>query len=159
MRGSHPAPPRAAVFNRRQHQVRGLQLSVFDVGDPAKPERTATSTFPGTGWESWSEAEWDHHAVSWFAEQRILAIPVQQGYGWEQGAGLVVFRVDLDGADGFENLGQISHDGSVQRSLRIGEYLYSISSGQVKVHRIDDPTAAVATTTLTSTPPYPWYVW
>ena len=140
-------------------QVRGLQLSVFDVGDPAKPERTATYTFPGTGWESWSEAEWDHHAVSWFAEQRILAIPVQQGYGWEQGAGLVVFRVDLDGADGFENLGQISHDGSVQRSLRIGEYLYSISSGQVKVHRIDDPTAAVATTTLTSTPPYPWYVW
>ena len=140
-------------------QVRGLQLSVFDVGNPAKPERTATYTFPGTGWESWSEAEWDHHAVSWFAEQRILAIPVQQGFGWEQGAGLVVFRVNLDTADGFENLGQISHDGSVQRSLRIGEYLYSISSGQVQVHRIDDPTAAVATTTLTSTPPYPWYVW
>jgi len=140
-------------------EVRGLQLSIFDVGDPAKPQRTATYTFPGTGWESWSESEWDHHAVSWFAEQRILAIPVQQGYGWDGGAGLVVFRINLDAADGFENLGRIDHDGSVQRSLRIGEYLYSISSGQVKVHRIDDPTAAVATTTLTSTPPYPWYVW
>jgi hypothetical protein len=131
-------------------EVRGLQLSVFDVGRPEQPRRTSTYTFAGTAWQSWSEALWDHHAVSWFPEQQILAIPVQQGDWWSGSDGLVVFRIDLASADGFTNIGQISHDGPVQRSLRIGEFIYSISSGQVQVHRLDDPTAEVGRTSLTA---------
>lgn len=130
-------------------RILGLQLSIFDVGDPANPRRTATYTFPGDGWESWSEALWDHHALGWFASQRILALPVQQGSWWEGSHGLVVFRIDLDGAGGLSNLGQIAHADPVRRSLRIGDYLYSVSAGQVKVHRIDDPTTAVGATALT----------
>jgi len=38
----------------------------------------------------------------------------------------------------------------VQRSLRIGGFIYSISAGQVQVHRLDDPTAEVARTSLTA---------
>lgn len=132
-------------------EVRGLQLSVFDVSRPEQPRRTSTYTFAGTGWQSWSEALWDHHAVSWFPEQRILAIPVQQGDWWSGSDGLVVFRVDVGATDGFTNLGQISHDGTVQRSLRIGGFIYSISSGEVQVHRLDDPTAEVGRTALTAT--------
>jgi uncharacterized secreted protein with C-terminal beta-propeller domain len=140
-------------------RVLGLQLSIFDVSNPAAPQRTSTYTFAGDGWESWSAALWDHHALSWFADQGILALPVQQGGWWDGSNGLVVFKVDVDSADAFTNLGEITHDGTVQRSLRIGEYLYSISSGEVKVHRLDDPAVQVGGTTLTPRADYPWYVW
>ena len=130
--------------------MQGLQLSIFDVGNPRHPLRTATYTFAGDGWQSWSAALWDHHALSWFGEHGILALPVQQGDWWEGSNGLVVFKVDPASSHGFTNLGEIKHDGAVQRSLRIGDYLYSVSAGQVKVHRLDDPTAEVAAVTLTA---------
>ena len=139
-------------------RIRGLQLSIFDVGDPARPRRTATYTFPGEGWESWSAALWDHHALSWFAAQRILALPVQQGDWWQGGTGLVVFRVETGSAAGFTELGEIRHDGPVQRSVRIGELLYSVSAGQVKVHRLDDPTVEIAGVNLSPPADTPWPV-
>ena len=39
--------------------------------------------------------------------------------------------------------------GPVKRSIRIGEFLYSVSAGEVKVHRLDDPTVEVGRTRLT----------
>jgi uncharacterized secreted protein with C-terminal beta-propeller domain len=140
-------------------RVLGLQLSIFDVGNPAAPARTATYTFAGEGWESWSSALWDHHALSWFADQGILALPVQQGDWWNGGDGLVVFRVDTTSGDGFTNLGQITHASPMQRGIRIGEFLYSISVGEVQVHRLDDPTVKVGGTALSASAPYPWFVW
>jgi len=56
---------------------RSLQLSLFDVGDLAKPKRTAQALI-GTAWAS-SEALWDHHAFNWYrpdpAKPGLLAIP------------------------------------------------------------------------------------
>jgi uncharacterized secreted protein with C-terminal beta-propeller domain len=138
--------------------VLGLQLSVFDTSDAANPRRVATYTFPGDGWQSWSDALWDHKAVSWFADQQILALPVSQGDGWRVGSGLVVFRIDAAAADAFTNLGTIMHDGSVRRSLRIGDHLYSVSAGEVKVHRLADPTVEVGSTKLTEYTAEPWFV-
>ena len=141
-------------------RVLGLQLSIFDVSDPANPKRSATYTFAGDGWQSWSAALWDHHALSWFAEQGILALPVQQGDWWQGSDGLVVFKVDTQTPAGFTNLGEITHDGPVQRSVRIGEFLYSISTGEVKVHRLADPSAEVAAVKLTAAvDPWSGYVW
>ena len=141
-------------------RVLGLQLSIFDVGDPANPKRSATYTFEGDGWQSWSAALWDHHALSWFAQQGILALPVQQGDWWTGSNGLVVFKVDTSSTEGFTNLGEITHDGPVQRSVRIGEFLYSVSAGQVKVHRLDAPTVEVGSTRLTAAvDPWSGYVW
>ena len=141
-------------------RVLGLQLSIFDVSDPANPKRSATYTFAGDGWQSWSAALWDHHALSWFAEQGILALPVQQGDWWAGSSGLVVFKVATTSPAGFTNLGEITHDGPVQRSVRIGEFLYSVSAGEVKVHRLDAPTVEVGSTRLTAAvDPWSGYVW
>ena len=140
-------------------RVLGLQLSIFDVADPADPKRTATYTFAGEGWGSWSEALWDHHALSWFANQGILALPVQQGDWWAGSSGLVVFKVDTSSTDAFTNLGEITHDGPVQRSVRIGEFLYSVSADEVKVHRLDAPTVEVGSTRLTSPSPFSGLFW
>jgi uncharacterized secreted protein with C-terminal beta-propeller domain len=141
-------------------RVRGLQLSIFDVGNPANPKRSATYTFEGDGWQSWSAALWDHHALSWFAQQGILALPVQQGDWWQGSDGLVVFKVDTSSPAGFTKLGEITHDGTVQRSVRIGEFLYSVSAGAVKVHRLDAPTVEVGSTRLTAAvDPWSGYFW
>ena len=85
---------------------------------------------------------------------------MQQGDWWQGSTGLVVFKVDTHSTDGFTNLGEITHDGPVQRSVRIGEFLYSVSAGQVKVHRLDAPTVEIGSTRLTAAvDPWSGYVW
>jgi len=131
-------------------RVLGLQLSVFDVSNPAKPRRSSTYTFAGDGWQSWSSALWDHHALAWFPEQGILTLPVQEGDWWSGSTGLVVFRIDLAANGTFTRLGEISHaSGAVERGVRIGDLLYSVSAGEVKVHRVDDPSVEIAGVKLT----------
>jgi hypothetical protein len=44
--------------------------------------------------------------------------------------------------------------------VRIGEFLYSVSAGQVKVHRLDAPTVEVGSTRLTAAvDPWSGYIW
>ncbi|MFM7206930.1 MAG: beta-propeller domain-containing protein [Planctomycetaceae bacterium] len=118
----------------------GLQLSIFSVGDPAKPKRTATYTFAGE-WGSWSPASWDHHALGWFAAQGILALPVQeQGFTTD----LAVFRIDVNSAAAFTRLGTISHEGTIDRSVRIGDVLYAVSTGRVTAHPLAEPAVLLA---------------
>jgi uncharacterized secreted protein with C-terminal beta-propeller domain len=119
----------------------GLQLSIFDVGDPAAPKRSATYTFVGGDWGSWSPASWDHHALGWFAKQGILAIPVQET-GWM--TDLVVFRIDTSSPDAFTRLGTIEHTDSIDRSVRIGDVLYAVSPGQVTAHPLTNPAVLLA---------------
>jgi hypothetical protein len=129
----------------------GLQLSIFDVGDPTKPVRTATYTFAGD-WGSWSPASWDHHALGWFAARGILALPVQEQTFVTD---LVVFRIDVDAADGFTKLGTISHAQPIDRSVRIGDVLYAVSSGRVTAHPLADPAVQLAAVDLTAWDPGP----
>ena len=51
----------------------GLQLSLFDVRDPANPKRVSTRTVPG----AWSDVEGDHHA---FTFTDGLALAPYSGY-------------------------------------------------------------------------------
>ena len=87
--------------------------------------------------------------MAWFPEQGILTLPVQQGDWWSGSTGLVVFRVDLAADGAFARLGEISHSSPVERGVRIGDFLYSVSAGEVKVHRVDDPTVEIAGVKLT----------
>ena len=141
-------------------RVLGIQLSLFDVSDPRAPRRVATHTFPGEGWSAWSEALWNHLAISWFPEQGILALPLEQGaWSAQPSNSLVVLRIDLGSAPGFTPLGEIVHDDPVRRSLRIGTLLYSVSGGEVQVHRLDDPADARGRARLAVEPPPPPFVW
>jgi hypothetical protein len=125
----------------------GLQLSIFDVGDPAAPKRSATYTFVGGDWGSWSPASWDHHALGWFAAQGILALPVQET-GWM--TDLVVFRIDTGSPDAFTRLGTIEHTDSIDRSVRIGDVLYAVSPGKVTAHPLTDPAVQLAAADLSA---------
>jgi len=129
-------------------RVKGLQLSLFDVGDPAAPRRTATYTFAGDGWQSWSPALWDHKAVGSFASHGILALPVEQGDWNSRSSGLSVFRIDV-GTDALEKLGEVASADPVLRSVRIGETLFTISATEVIVTPLRAPSEVLARVRLT----------
>jgi len=129
-------------------RVLGVQLSLFDVSNPSAPVRDAVHTFPGEGWEAWSEALVDHRAVSWFPERGILALPAARFTADGTTDSLWVLRVDLGANAGFTVLGEILHDSAMRRSVRIGDILYSISTGEVQAHPVADPARVVARTKL-----------
>jgi len=120
-----------------------LQLSLFDVTDWAHPARTAAYLLTDQPWGAWSEAQWDHHAFSYFSEAGILALPVQDGQSSDDyGADLCVFAVEGEG--GFTELGRIKHDAAIRRSLVIDDLLYSISATNVKVNELRNPAYELA---------------
>ncbi|MBN2474356.1 MAG: beta-propeller domain-containing protein [Pirellulales bacterium] len=137
------------------------QISLFDVEDLGNPAMLGRFTIPvgrAGGLQVFSE----HHAVSYFPEYQVLAVPVTSESTWLVGgdgssryvpprADLWVFRIDTspDSETGarrgsIEPLGQIEHNTSVVRSVRIGNLLYSISEDAVMVHELLHPETQVA---------------
>ncbi len=118
----------------------GLQLSLFDVSNLAKPTRVDVFTFAGEAWSNWTPAEWNHHAFSYFPEQGILAFPLETNW-WETSTAQV-FRIHP--SQGFTRLGEVEHDSPVLRTLRIQNLLYSVSSNTIKVNALENPTNEIA---------------
>lgn len=157
----------------------GVDLSLFDVGNFAAPALVDRFSFAG----SYSEAEYDHHAFSFFPRQGILAIPitswgVSPSPGAPQGmdvfAGLHLFQVDP--ASGFTPLGTVDHAAfyrdpaspswytpeAVRRSFFIGQagtgdFLYSVSSRGLKVNPFTSFQTDLAAFPLPA-PPDPWVI-
>lgn len=138
------------------------QVSLYDVGDLDNPQLADRLSFAEDG-RAWSEAFTDHHAISYFPDYAVLAIPlhrygpipdpvVEPADGEAAGSvdaprsrhqsALWVFRIDVQAdANKVELLGQIEHGSNLRRSVRIGDVLFSISHETVKAHEILDPDA------------------
>jgi uncharacterized secreted protein with C-terminal beta-propeller domain len=123
-------------------RTRGLKVSLFDVRDASAPKEVGTFLVdqPADGW-SWSNAEWDHHALGFFPELDVVALPVQSysmvaaaspdGYPtWQARSGVVV--LDIDPVTGITELGTVEHDSSILRTARIGSTLYSVADLDLK---------------------------
>jgi hypothetical protein len=135
-----------------------LQVSIFNIADLTDPQLVDRYSFdggrsiatPATG-DRWQRGDGDHHAVSYFADAGIFALPIyntgEVGWWWsgddsdsalEPGrGGLQVFQIDV--VAGFTPLALIEHDTSIERSVQIGEHLFAISSGTVTAHSLADP--------------------
>jgi hypothetical protein len=136
----------------------GAQVSLFDVSDPARPERLDQIPL-GQGL---SQAEFDHHAFLWWAPRGLVVLPLQL-YAPEapQFTGAVGLSVGRD--RGLSELGRLSHGGEpiskervgppgpgdvpmvdrwsgdvIQRSLVIGEVLYTVSDRGVLASSVAD---------------------
>lgn len=140
-------------------QVGGMKLEIFDVTDPAAPRSVKTAIL-GDSWNTWSDAQWDHKAFTYFGARGLLGIPVS---GWETDnasywhykSELFVFKVSLDD---IEQLGAVSHLGLledlgvntscrswygwdnayIRRGVFIEDYVYSVSNVGVVVHDTRD---------------------
>lgn len=88
----------------------GLQLSLFDVSNPASPVRLSYVTLPG----AYTEVEWNHLPFLWWAPSARAVLPVAQGeVDPATGApissfvGAVGFSVDP--ATGVDEVGRATH--------------------------------------------------
>jgi len=112
-----------------QGRVRGTQLSLFDVSDPAHP---ALLDQHALGAGASSEAEFDHHAFLYWPPTGLAALPVQ-AYGSFTGA--IGFRVAR--GTGIDELGRIAHPtqpsaAPIRRAFVLGDRLLTISDGGLK---------------------------
>ncbi|MFD9738622.1 beta-propeller domain-containing protein [Umezawaea sp. NPDC059074] len=104
-------------------RVTGTQVSLFDVRDPAKPQRLAQYHLPGAS----SEAEYDPHAFLYWQPTGLLVLPVTGQYG-DNGGSLVLSLSDK----GFSELGTVRHpSGTLRRALVIGDDLWTVSDAGV----------------------------
>ena len=116
----------------------GTQVSVFDVGNPAAPTRTAKHAL-GTG--SSSEVEFDPHAFLYWAPTGTTVLPIVSSTAENRTTGAVVLRT---AADRITEQGRLTHDGrptssaervrSIRRSFVVGSSLYTVSSAGILVN-------------------------
>jgi hypothetical protein len=112
----------------------GAQVSLFDVGNLAAPNRMAQHQIQGGS----SEVEYDAHAFLYWPARNLVVVPVMdnrpskaQGQYQPVNYALVL---RLDGA-GITEVGTITHPGGmIRRSLVIGEDLWTVSDAGVMVN-------------------------
>ncbi len=144
----------------------GLKLAIFDVSDVENPKQLHVELIGDRGTDS--EALSNHKAFLFDKERKLLVIPVtlaeidREKYSDEVPAneyGEFIFQgayvYDIDLTNGFDLKGRITHyddeeiykksgyyfyDGNyhVTRSLYIGDVLYTISRGKIKLSYLKD---------------------
>lgn len=139
-----------------QGRTQGLQVSLFDVSDPASPKRIQNAVLPGAN----SDAEWDHHAFLWWPATNLAVVPFQLMVaatdtvgtpGGRPAPGVPEFLGPVTGAlgmrvtrDGISEAGRVIHPndpqffGGVKRSLVVGDTLFTLSDGGLKASGLDD---------------------
>jgi uncharacterized secreted protein with C-terminal beta-propeller domain len=116
-------------------RLRGLQLSLFDVSDLARPARLHQLRL-GDRW-SQSAVEWDHHAFLWWPATNLAVLPIDS----KDFTGAAGFRVDR--TSGIAEVGRVSHPARrrfvtpVGRAVVVGPRLYTISDLGVRASAID----------------------
>ncbi len=121
-----------------------LHASLFDVSDGTNLTQIARQFLEETSQWSSSDAQYDHHALLYSAEDGLLVLPVSSfgsdtnedgtiEYHFEQL--LEVLHVD---ASGIQSLGEIRTGESIFRTVRIDNVLYAISETSVTAVSLDD---------------------
>ncbi len=132
-------------------------ISLFDVSNFASPQATAVLPINGEAGWSWSEAQWEHKAFTYFAPKKLLAVPqstftesvVGGEYRYQYLSKLELITVDP--VSGLGRKGSIDHSAyyqadplrywanvDIRRSIFMGDYIYAISDKAITVHRLSD---------------------
>ena len=116
-----------------------LEATLFNVAGGAPTQIDREYLDSGYQW-SWSDAQFDHHALLYSAQDGLLVVPVsasgndpQTGYRYSQY--LKVLRVT---PAGLEVVGEIHPTDSVRRTVRIGDVLYAVGDTSVTAYRLSD---------------------
>jgi hypothetical protein len=145
------------------------QISLFNIQDLRHPTLIDQAN---VGTRTWSEDAWnDHHAVAYFPEYNVLAIPSNRtDYNYNNRLSFpwapdyqstdyhetFVFKIDATSATrsdfGIQTLGRIVQDSAVRRSVRIEDSLYAVADGRITIVNVLDPTDLRATVDLHVTP-------
>lgn len=117
-----------------------LDATLFDVTDGANLTQVDREYLDSGYQWSWSEGQFDHHALLYSAQDGVLVVPVsasgydpQSGYRYDQY--LTVLRIT---PAGLEVLGEIHPRETVLRTVRIGDVLYAVGETSVTAYRLSD---------------------
>jgi hypothetical protein len=106
-------------------RVNGLQISLFDVADPAHPSRIARYAVPG----GYTEAEFDPHAFLYWPKTGLLVVPmstptIMDGSGNRAAA----LALRLSGA-AINSVGNVAGPPGeqIRRALVVGDVLWTVS--------------------------------
>jgi Beta propeller domain len=112
-------------------RLKGSQVSLFDVSDPAAPKLLDHAPLGG---QSSTDVQYDPHAFLYWAPRRLAFLPLQvYGNGGSVFAGAVALKV----TDALAEAGRIQHDAvggyvpAVHRELVVGGRVYTISDAGV----------------------------
>jgi hypothetical protein len=126
-----------------QGRTQGTQLSLFDVSDPARPNRLAQHHIR----QGQSEAESDPHAFLYWPAERLVVVPLTTYDGGIAGdrkpptQGALALRVT---EQGFTPLGLVEHadatspeqSGMIRRSLVVNGVLWTVSDAGMKATQL-----------------------
>jgi Beta propeller domain len=123
-------------------RTKGVQVSLFGVGDPAHPRLLAQHAL---GAASSSQVEFDSHAFLYWAPRQLVVLPVQVYDSGASGSspgftGAVALTV---AASGIAEAGRVAHDPiggyapPISRSIVIGDQLLTVSDGGVLASALD----------------------
>ena len=123
-------------------RTKGVQVSLFGVGDPAHPRLLAQHAL---GAASSSQVEFDSHAFLYWAPRQLVVLPVQVYDAGASGsspgfAGAVALTV---ASSGIAEAGRVAHDPTagyvppISRSIVIGDQLLTVSDGGVLASALD----------------------
>jgi hypothetical protein len=118
-----------------------LQVSIFDVSDPAIPVLDDRCLL---GPNTWSSAEWDYHAFRYLPDQRELVIPMQSWNGTGKDGFLILDASAAEGLSprGTVDFGQTSWEWNAcnvpPRCLLLGDLLVAMSGVDIKGTRLSD---------------------
>jgi len=111
----------------RRGRTQGLQVSLFDVRNPARPVRLDQWHVP----RAYSALEHDTHAFLHHPETGLVALPV--------GNDVRLLRVSRTGIGEIGTVSHADRAGPVLRSLLVGDVLWTVSAAGL---RATDPTTA-----------------
>jgi uncharacterized secreted protein with C-terminal beta-propeller domain len=114
----------------------GVQFSLFDISDLAVPRRIDTQTYGG----GTAAAEFDPKAFLYWQPRNLIIAPTNL-HGDYQGkgafSGVVLLRATEDGLKELGRLAITKANGSVNRSLVIGDTVYMLSDNALQANSLD----------------------
>ncbi len=115
--------------------TRGVQVSLFDVSDPGAPVRLDREPFGGG---ASSEVEYDHHAFSWFAGDRLAILPIDSYLGLRPSHFAVGLRVTPGSVDPLGRVAKLgggtSYRSEIRRTLELGGRIYAIAANGIDAY-------------------------
>ncbi|MET0235897.1 MAG: beta-propeller domain-containing protein [Kibdelosporangium sp.] len=116
----------------------GSQVSLFDVANPATPNRMAQLQIEGGS----SEVEYDAHAFLYWPARNLVVVPVMDAKiarslngDYRQANYALVLKIDQGR---ITEAGRVTHTtGMIRRSLVIGEELWTVSDAGLMVSALD----------------------
>ena len=124
-------------------RTKGVQVSLFGVGDPAHPKLLAQHAL---GAASSSQVEFDSHAFLYWAPRQLVVLPVQvfdTGAGKSSSPGFTGAVALTVNGSGIAEAGRVAHDPAdgvvptITRSIVIGDQLLTVSDGGVLASALD----------------------